>query len=64
MSNVAGSDTLALQGPGDERHTVPFGGRFRVDHGIAAREASSPGAALHPPIGGLSTISWWLADSR
>jgi LysR substrate binding domain len=38
MSNIAGSDTLVLQGP-DEHHAVPFGGRFRVDHGLGAREA-------------------------
>src|SRR2546427_87637 len=30
MSNVAGSDMLAFQGPGGERHAVPFSGRLRV----------------------------------
>src|SRR5919108_328810 len=48
MSNVAGSDTLVLQGPGGERHAVPFGGRFRVDHGLAAREALVAGRGIGP----------------
>lgn len=48
MSNVAGSDTLALQGPDGEPHAVPFGGRFRVDHGLAAREALVAGRGIAP----------------
>jgi DNA-binding transcriptional LysR family regulator len=48
MSNIAGSDTLVLQGPGDERHAVPFGGRLRVDHGLAAREALLAGRGIAP----------------
>lgn len=48
MSNVSGSDTLVLQGPGGERHAVPFGGRFRVDHGLAAREALVAGRGIAP----------------
>ena len=55
MSNVAGSDTLALQGPGGERHAVPFGGRFRVDHGLAAREALAAGRGIAP-------AHRWLVD--
>jgi DNA-binding transcriptional LysR family regulator len=55
MSNVAGSDTLALQGPGGERHAVPFGGRFRVDHGLAAREALVAGRGIAP-------AHQWLVD--
>lgn len=55
MSNVAGSDTLALQGPGGERHAVPFGGRFRVDHGLAAREALVAGRGIAP-------AHRWLVD--
>lgn len=48
MSNIAGSATLALQGPGGERHTVSFGGRLRVDHGLAAREALVAGRGIAP----------------
>jgi DNA-binding transcriptional LysR family regulator len=55
MSNVAGSDILALQGPGGERHAVPFGGRFRVDHGLAAREALVAGRGIAP-------AHHWLVD--
>jgi DNA-binding transcriptional LysR family regulator len=55
MSNVAGSDTLALQGPNGERHAVPFGGRFRVDHGLAAREALVAGRGIAP-------AHRWLVD--
>ncbi|OWJ59852.1 LysR family transcriptional regulator [Inquilinus limosus] len=55
MTNVAGSETLVLEGPGGERHTVPFGGRFRVDHGLAAREALAAGR-------GISPAHRWLVD--
>ena len=55
MSNVAGSDTLVLQGPGSERHTVPFMGRFRIDHGLAAREALIAGRGIAP-------AHRWLVD--
>jgi DNA-binding transcriptional LysR family regulator len=55
MSNVAGSDTLALQGPGGERHAVPFGGRLRIDHGLAAREALVAGRGIAP-------AHRWLVD--
>jgi DNA-binding transcriptional LysR family regulator len=55
MSNVAGSDTLALQGPNGEHHVVPFGGRFRVDHGLAAREALVAGRGIAP-------AHRWLVD--
>jgi DNA-binding transcriptional LysR family regulator len=48
MTNVAGSDTLILQGPDGERHVVPFGGRLRVDHGLAAREALVAGRGFGP----------------
>jgi DNA-binding transcriptional LysR family regulator len=56
MSNVAGSDMLTLQGPRGERHVVPFGGRFRVDHGLAAREAFAAGRGFGP------THQWLVAD--
>lgn len=55
MTNVAGSDTLVLQGPDGARHTVPFGGRFRVDHGLAAREALVVGR-------GIGSAHRWLVD--
>jgi DNA-binding transcriptional LysR family regulator len=55
MSNVAGSDTLALQGPDGERYAVPFAGRFRVDHGLAAREALIAGRGIAP-------AHRWLVD--
>lgn len=55
MSNIAGSDTLVLLGPGGERHTAPFGGRLRVDHGLAAREAFVAGRGIGP-------AHRWLVD--
>ena len=55
MSNVAGSDTLVLHGPNGERHAVPFGGRLRVDHGLAAREALVAGRGIAP-------AHQWLVD--
>lgn len=55
MSNVAGSDLLALQGPGSTSFLVPFGGRFRVDHGLAAREAVVAGRGVAP-------AHRWLVD--
>jgi DNA-binding transcriptional LysR family regulator len=55
MSNIAGSDTLALRGPDGKRHAVPFGGRFRVDHGLAAREALVAGRGIAP-------AHRWLVD--
>ncbi len=55
MTNVAGSDTLVLQGPDGKRHAVAFGGRFRVDHGLAAREALAAGRGIAP-------AHRWLVD--
>lgn len=55
MSNVAGSDTLILLDPAAERWSVPFGGRLRVDHGLAAREALVAGR-------GLGAAHRWLVD--
>jgi DNA-binding transcriptional LysR family regulator len=55
MSNVAGSDTLSLQGPGGEHHAVPFQGRFRIDHGLAVREALVAGRGIAP-------AHRWLVD--
>jgi DNA-binding transcriptional LysR family regulator len=56
MSNIAGSDMLALEGPHGERHQVPFGGKFRVDHGLAARAALVAGRGYGP------THHWLVAD--
>ena len=55
MSNVAGSETLALQGAGGELHMVPFVGRLRIDHGLAAREALVAGRGIAP-------AHRWLVD--
>ena len=55
MSNVAGSAVLTLQGPDGERHQVAFGGRLRVDHGLAAREALIAGRGIAP-------AHRWLVD--
>jgi DNA-binding transcriptional LysR family regulator len=56
MSNVAGSDMLTLQGPDGARHVVPLSGRFRVDHGLAAREALAAGRGTGP------THQWLVGD--
>ncbi|MDN3556329.1 LysR substrate-binding domain-containing protein [Halomonas maura] len=48
MSNVAGSDTLDLEDPSGQRYAVSLGGRFRVDHGLAAREAFVAGRGIGP----------------
>jgi DNA-binding transcriptional LysR family regulator len=48
MSNIAGSESLILQGLDGVQHTVPFGGRLRVDHGLAAREAFIAGRGFGP----------------
>ncbi|WP_027579610.1 LysR family transcriptional regulator [Bradyrhizobium sp. Ai1a-2] len=55
MSNIAGSDMLDLKGPRGEHHAVPFGGRLRVDHGLAAREAMVAGRGIAP-------AHRWLVD--
>jgi DNA-binding transcriptional LysR family regulator len=62
MSNIAGSDTLVLHGPGGERHTVPCGGRFRIDHGLGAREALIAGRGIAPAHRWL--VDDLLADGR
>ncbi|MDX3925559.1 MAG: LysR family transcriptional regulator [Shinella sp.] len=55
MSNVAGSDMLSLRGPDGEHHAISFSGRFRVDHGLAAREALVAGRGIAP-------AHQWLVD--
>jgi DNA-binding transcriptional LysR family regulator len=55
MSNIAGSDILTLQGQSGKRHAIPLGGRLRVDHGLAAREALAAGRGIAP-------AHRWLVD--
>ncbi len=55
MSNIAGSETLILTRPDGKRHSVPIGGRLRVDHGLAAREALAAGRGFGP-------AHIWLVD--
>lgn len=62
MSNVAGSDVLDLEGPRGMRETVPFRGRLRVDHGLAAREALLAGRGIAPTHRWL--VDDLLADGR
>lgn len=56
MTNVAGSGTLVLEGPDAARHAVPFGGRLRLDHGLAARAAVLAGRGIAP------AHRWLVAD--
>jgi DNA-binding transcriptional LysR family regulator len=56
MTNVAGSGTLVLEGPDSARHAVPFGGRLRVDHGLAARAAVLAGRGI------AAAHRWLVAD--
>jgi len=62
MTNVAGNSTLVLEGPDATRHTVPFGGRLRVDHGLAARAAMLAGRGIAPAHHWL--VADCLADGR
>ncbi|MGV6876034.1 LysR family transcriptional regulator [Pseudochelatococcus sp. B33] len=55
MSNIAGSDVLTLEEPDGGTHVVPFDGRLRVDHGLAAREAFLAGRGFGP-------AHLWLVD--
>lgn len=55
MSNIAGSETLVLEGPDGSRHAVPFAGRLQVNHGLAAREALAAGRGFGP-------THVWLVD--
>ncbi|TWB16896.1 DNA-binding transcriptional LysR family regulator [Nitrospirillum amazonense] len=56
MSNVAGSATLVLHGPDGDQVEVPASGRFRVDHGLGAREALAAGRGIGP------THHWLMDD--
>ncbi|HWT98538.1 MAG TPA: LysR family transcriptional regulator [Terriglobales bacterium] len=62
MSNIAGSETLILNGPGGSRHELPFGGRLKVDHGLAARAALIAGRGIGPAHHWL--VDDLLADGR
>lgn len=62
MTNVAGSERLALERPDGRRHLVPFGGRLQVDHGLAAREALAAGRGFGPAH--LWLVDDLLADGR
>jgi DNA-binding transcriptional LysR family regulator len=62
MSNIAGSESLALQGTGGTRHVVAFGGRLQVDHGLAAREAFAAARGFGPAHVWL--VDDLLADGR
>jgi DNA-binding transcriptional LysR family regulator len=55
MSNIAGSDILALTDRHGHRHLVPFGGKLMVDHGLAAREAMLAQC-------GIAAAHRWLID--
>lgn len=55
MANIAGSELLVLHGPDGQRHAIPFDGRLRVDHGLAAREALLAGRGIAP-------AHRWLVD--
>jgi len=55
MSNIAGHDTLILHGSDGARHELPFDGRIRFDHGLAAREALLAGR-------GIGLAHRWLVD--
>ncbi|GAA3111755.1 LysR family transcriptional regulator [Rhizobium viscosum] len=48
MSNVAGSDQIALSSRHGENFAVPVNGKLRVDHGLAAREALAAGRGIGP----------------
>ncbi|OYD84102.1 LysR family transcriptional regulator [Azospirillum brasilense] len=62
MSNIAGSDRLTLEGPDGALHAVSLGGRLRVDHGLAAREAYLAGRGIGPAHVWL--VDDLLADGR
>lgn len=62
MSNIAGSGALVLEAPTGGRHTVPFGGRITIDHGLAARAALVAGRGVAPAHRWL--VDDLLADGR
>ena len=62
MTNVMGSETLLILGPDGQRHSVPVGSHFRVDHGLAVREALLADRGFSPSHQWL--VSDLLADGR
>lgn len=62
MTNVIGSDTLFLIGPDGQKHSVPVRGNFRVDHGLAVRQALIAGRGFAPAHRWL--VHDLLADGR
>jgi DNA-binding transcriptional LysR family regulator len=62
MSNVAGSDVLRIADPAGALHEISFGGRLRVDHGLAARVAVAAGRGVAPAHRWL--VDDLLADGR
>jgi DNA-binding transcriptional LysR family regulator len=62
MSNIAGSESLVLEGPGGARCAIPFGGRLQVDHGLAAREAFMAARGFGPAH--IWLVDDLLADGR
>jgi DNA-binding transcriptional LysR family regulator len=55
-SNIAGSEALALERPSGMRRLAPFGGRLRVNHGLAARAAVLAARSFGP------THTWLVDD--
>lgn len=55
MTNVAGSDALELTGANEDRQVAALSGKFRVDHGLAARQALLAGRGIAP-------THRWLVD--
>lgn len=62
LTNIAGHDTLTLQGPDGAHHDLPFDGRIRFDNGLAAREALIAGRGIGPTH--LWLVDDALADGR
>jgi len=62
MSNIAGSEWLTLRKADGQVERVPFGGRLRLDHGLAARQAFLAGRGLGPAH--LWLVDDALADGR
>jgi DNA-binding transcriptional LysR family regulator len=55
MTNVAGSQILELLAPDGQHRIVRLNGKFRVDHGLAARQALAAGVGIAP-------AHRWLVD--